>query len=87
MNEFTRLIHRVSWKNVMSEVGVQKQIEVYRRMSGQQRLQVGLELYDLAQALVRSGVHYDHPTWDEKQIQEEVKRRFRLAAGIPQRSD
>ena len=71
----------------MSELGVQKQIEIYRGMSGQQRLQVGFDLYELARTLVQSGVHYGHPTWDEKQIQEEVKRRFRLAAGIPQRSD
>jgi Rv0078B-related antitoxin len=67
----------------MCEPGLQKQIEIYRGMTGSQRLQVGFELYDLARALVRSGVLFGHPDWSESLIQEEVNRRFRLAAGIP----
>jgi hypothetical protein len=68
---------------MMSESGgLQKQIEIYRSMTGLQRLQVSLELYDLARALVRSGVLHDHPDWSEREVCEEVNRRFGLAAGI-----
>ena len=63
--------------------GLQKQIEIYRQMSDQRRLQIGFELYDMARALVRAGVRHDHPEWNETQVQQEVNRRFRLAAGIP----
>jgi hypothetical protein len=66
----------------MCEPGLQKQIEIYRRMTGRQRLQVAFDLYDLARALVRSGVRHDHPDWSEREVCEEVNRRFRLAAGI-----
>jgi hypothetical protein len=67
----------------MTEPGLHKQIEIYKGMTGRQRLQVGFELYDLARALVRLGVRFGHPAWSESQVQEEVNRRFRLAAGIP----
>jgi hypothetical protein len=65
------------------EEGLRKQIEIYRGMTGQQRLQIGLRLYELARALVRGGVRHQHPDWDERQVEEEVTRRFRLGAGIP----
>ena len=64
------------------EEGLRKQIEIYRGMTGQQRLQIGFELYELSGALVRAGVRHDYPDWDEQQVEEEVNRRFRRAAGI-----
>jgi hypothetical protein len=69
------------------EEGLQQQIEIYRRMLPHERLRVGFELYELARALARSGVRYQHPEWDEDAVEEEVKRRFRLAAGIPGNAD
>jgi hypothetical protein len=65
------------------EEGMWKQIEVYRRMTGQQRLQVGFELYDLAHEMVRCSVRQQYPNWDDRQLAQEVLRRFRLAARIP----
>jgi Rv0078B-related antitoxin len=62
--------------------GLRKQIEVYRRMRPEERLRVGFELYEMARALARAGIRHQHPDWDEQQIQREVARRFRLAAGI-----
>jgi hypothetical protein len=59
--------------------GLQKQIEIYRRMTGQQRLQIGFELYELARGLVRAGVRHQHPDWDDGQVEQEVIRRFLLA--------
>jgi hypothetical protein len=63
--------------------GLRKQIEVYRRMLPHERLRVGFELYDMARSLARAGVRHQHPDWDEQQVEREVARRFRLAAGIP----
>ena len=67
------------------EEGMWKQIEVYRRMTPQERLQICFQLYQLTRTVVRQGVKHQHPDWDEQQIQNEVLRRFRLGAGIPDR--
>jgi hypothetical protein len=64
--------------------GMWKQIECYRRMTPQERLQVSFRLYELSRTLARQGVKYQHPDWDERQVEEEVLRRFRIAAGIPE---
>src|SRR5262249_45866378 len=65
------------------EEGLKKQIEIYRHRRPHERRRVGFELYELARALARAGVRQQNPQWDEGQVEEEVKRRFRLAAGIP----
>jgi hypothetical protein len=66
------------------EEGTWKQIEVYRAMTPQQRLQVVFRLHALTRALVTQGVKHQHPDWDDGQVAQEVLRRARLAAGIPQ---
>lgn len=66
-----------------SQEGFEKQIEIYRSMTGQQRMQIGFELYDLARDMVRCSVHHQHPDWEEQRIEQEVIRRFRLAERIP----
>ncbi len=66
------------------EEGMWKQIELYRGMTPQQRLQVVFRLYELTRTLVRQGVKHQHPDWDDRQIAQEVRRRSRLGAGIPQ---
>lgn len=69
------------------EEGLQKQIEIYRRMTGQQRLQIACELSDLTRDLVRSNVRNYHPDWTDQQVEQEVVRRFALAARILERRD
>jgi hypothetical protein len=59
--------------------GLQKQIELYRQMTGRQRLQIGFELYELAHEMVQCSVRQQHPDWDARQVSAEVLRRFRLA--------
>jgi hypothetical protein len=65
------------------EEGLRTQIEGYRRMAPRERLQVCFRLYKLTQTLVRQGVRHQHPEWTERQVDDEVRRRFRLGAGIP----
>jgi hypothetical protein len=65
------------------EEGARKQIELYRKMTPQQRLQIGYELYDLAHEMIHCSVRGDHPEWDEAAVKREVSRRFRLAERIP----
>jgi hypothetical protein len=63
--------------------GMLKQIEAYRDMTPQRRLQISFELYELMKTIVRQGVKCQHPEWNAVQVDEEVLRRFRLGAGIP----
>jgi hypothetical protein len=63
--------------------GLRLQIEGYRRMTPQERLQVSYRLYQMACNLSRCGVRYQHPDWTELQVNQEVLRRLRLGAGIP----
>jgi hypothetical protein len=65
------------------EQGLRKQIEVYRRMTGRQRLEIGFELYELAHEMIRCSVRHQHPDWTADQVGQEVLRRFRLAERIP----
>jgi hypothetical protein len=67
---------------VTADEGLRKQIEAYRRMRPEERVRVGFELYEMARALARAGIRHQHPEWDDEQVQREVVRRFRLAAGI-----
>lgn len=67
--------------------GLQLQIESYRRMTPQERLQISFRLYQLTRTLVRQGVKHQHSEWNEAQVEEEVLRRFRLGAGISERRD
>jgi hypothetical protein len=50
------------------EEGMWKQIELYRRMTPRQRLQIGFELCDWLRAFLRRGVKFEHPDWDEVQV-------------------
>ena len=67
------------------EEGMRKQIECYRHMTPQQRLQISFRLYELSRTLVRQSAKHQHPDWSAQQVEEEVLRRFRLGAGIPER--
>ena len=52
----------------------QVQLEIYRKMSGAQRLLLAFEISELTRALARAGVRADHPEWDDKQVDRELLR-------------
>jgi hypothetical protein len=64
------------------EEGMWTQIEMYRRMTPQERLQISFELDDWLRTFVHRGVKFEHPDWDERQVEQVVRRRFFLGAGI-----
>jgi hypothetical protein len=71
-----------SFQAMIPTEGFEKQIEFYRHKTDQERFQIGLELYELARAVVQSGVRHVHPDWNQSQVDKEVNRRFQIAAGI-----
>jgi hypothetical protein len=54
--------------NDTSDDAATMQLEIYRRMSPQARLQVGLELTALSRELLVMGIRQRHPEYDERQI-------------------
>ena len=61
------------------------QFEVYRRMSGEQRLMLAFEMSAFARELARAGIRRSHPDWAEAQIARELLRLAFLPAELPAR--
>ena len=64
------------------EEGVRLQIEAYRRMTPQERLQIAFDLYEFTKNIARQGIKSQHPEWTLEQIEQELLRRLLLGAGI-----
>jgi ABC-type Na+ transport system ATPase subunit NatA len=60
----------------MKTDGAIKQIEIYRRMNGPERLRIGCELYDLAKEIITASVSRMFPNLNEKERLEKVKERM-----------
>jgi hypothetical protein len=56
------------------------QKEIYRKMTPEQKLKVGLALYHSAFTLKRAAIEKQHPDWEEKQVLQAVKKAFLYAA-------
>jgi hypothetical protein len=57
------------------EVIDDKTAEILRGMSPTQRLRSASELHEMALVVIRAGVKYAHPTWDEAAVRKEILRR------------
>jgi hypothetical protein len=56
-----------------------EQIEAYRRMSPERKLEVAAELRRAAWDLKAAGIRGQHPDWTEQQVHNEVRRVFLFA--------
>jgi Rv0078B-related antitoxin len=50
--------------------------EVYRAMTGAQRLKIASDMFASARRMIASHLAAEHPDWDERRIQEETARRL-----------
>lgn len=60
------------------EDATRKQIEMYRAMTGEQRLQIALGLHELACGLARENIRDQNPGASDEQVEELLKARLRL---------
>jgi hypothetical protein len=58
---------------------LQKQIEAYRRMTGEQRLALALELHELSCDVAREGIRRQHPEADAAEVERLLRHRLKLA--------
>jgi hypothetical protein len=55
-----------------------KQIELYRNMTGEQRLAIALELHELSCEIAREGIRRQHPHADAAEVERLLHRRLEL---------
>jgi hypothetical protein len=58
---------------------LQKQIEGYRRMTGEQRLAIALGLHELACEIAREGIRRQHPEANADEVERLLRHRLELA--------
>jgi hypothetical protein len=58
---------------------LEKQIRHYRRMTGEQRLAVALDLHEMSCDVAREGIRRQHPEADAVEIERLLRHRLELA--------
>jgi len=58
-------------------------VAIYRRMTPEQRLSIAMQMREDAVQIVRDSVRQQHPDWDDRQMEAEVRRRV-LPRGTPE---
>jgi hypothetical protein len=58
---------------------LEKQIERYRQMTGEERLTIALDLHELSCEIAREGIRRAHPAADPAEVEQLLHRRLELA--------
>lgn len=58
------------------EVLDEEMAEVFRGMTGAQRLQIASNMFRSARRMILSHLASEHPDWDEQRLQQETARRL-----------
>jgi hypothetical protein len=61
------------------EAALAKQIELYRKMTGEQRLAIALELHELSCDIAREGIRQQNPGASGEEIERLLRERVRLS--------
>jgi len=60
------------------ETALEKQIEQYRRMTGEQRLGIALNLHEMSCEVAREGIRHQHPAANAEEVEHLLHRRLEL---------
>jgi hypothetical protein len=58
---------------------LEKQIQIYRRMTGEQRLAIALNLHEMSCLSAREGIRRQHPEAGAKEVERLLRRRIELS--------
>lgn len=61
------------------EEATDRQIELYRAMTGQQRLKIALDLHEFACNVARAGIRRQFPDADAAEVERQLRRRIELS--------
>jgi hypothetical protein len=62
-----------------ASTALEKQIDRYRTMTGEQRLAVALDLHELSCDIAREGIRRQHPEADSATVEYWLRQRLQLA--------
>ena len=60
------------------EEALAKQIEIYRRMTGEQRLKIALDLHTFACEVARAGIRRQFPDATDEEVEQHLRQRIQL---------
>jgi hypothetical protein len=60
------------------EEALAKQIERYRAMTGNERLEIALRLHELACDVTRDGIRWQNPQFTKDEVERELRRRLEM---------
>lgn len=75
LNELTELI---GLNDMKPEAALEAQIERYRQMTGEQRLEIALRLHELACDVSREGIRAQFPGASDEEVERHLRERIRL---------
>ena len=58
---------------------LRRQIEQYRRLTGEERLTIALNLHEIACDIAREGIRHANPAADSAEVERLLHRRLQLA--------
>ena len=61
------------------QAALDEQIAAYRRMTGEQRLGIALDLHEFACDLARAGIRAQNPDADETEVERQLRSRLALS--------
>lgn len=61
------------------QAALQKQIEKYRAMTGEERLKLALDLHELSCEIAREGIRYQNPNAGPDEVERLLRKRIALA--------
>jgi len=63
---------------------LKRQLEAYRRMTGEECLAIALRLHELSCAVSREGIRQQHPEASSQDVERLLQQRIRLASELDQ---
>ena len=66
-------------ERVNAASALQKQIDRYRQMTGEERLSIALDLHEMSCDIAREGIRHGHPGADAAEVERLLRRRLELA--------
>jgi type II secretory pathway predicted ATPase ExeA len=61
------------------DAALDEQIKRYRKMTGEQRLEIALDLHELSCNVSRAGIRHQHPRANEEEVEKLLRHRLTLA--------
>jgi hypothetical protein len=58
--------------------GAKKQIEIYKRMSGKERVRIAFQMWEMALAMTKASERAMHPELSEEEIERRARKRMTM---------